>query len=252
VVSVVVVNWNGERYLADCLASVLAQEPAPAEVLVADNHSEDASREVAIRFSGVRVLDLGQNLGPGAARNRGVQAAGDDLVLCVDNDVVLQPGVLAALVRVLEADPGAAMVQARSVLASDPEVVHYDAADLHYLGLLVLHNWYRPRREAIAVDRPISGGVGLCFLVRRAAFVAVGGFYEAMFFFFEDSEFALRLCLRGYRVRAAADAVVLHRGGTAGLSMRGGSATYPERRTRLHSRNRWILLLECLHWARCC
>lgn len=249
VVTVVVVNWNGERYLGDCLAAVLAQEPPPAEVIVVDNHSQDASRElVAARFPGVTLLDVGANLGPGAARNRGLHAAHHELVVCVDNDVVLQPGTLAALQRTLAADPGTAMVQARSVLAQDPDVVHYDAADVHYLGMLVLHNWYRPRASAVAIDRPVSGGVGLCFLVRKAAFLAVGGFNEPMFFFFEDNDFALRLCLRGYRVRVAADAVVLHRGGTEGLSMRGEGARYPERRTYLHSRNRWILLLTCLHW----
>jgi len=249
VVSVVVVNWNGERYLGDCLDAVLAQEPPPHEVLVVDNHSEDGSRALlAARFPQVRVIDLGENLGPGAARNRGVAAAGHEHVLCVDNDVVLQAGVLAALHRVLAADPDTAMVQARSVLAADPNTVHYDAADVHYLGMLVLHNWYVPRRDAVAIERPVSGGVGLCFLVRKAALAAVGGFNEAMFFFFEDNDFALRLCLRGYRVRVAADAIVLHRGGTEGLSMRGERARYPERRTFLHSRNRWILLLTCLHW----
>lgn len=248
-VSVVVVNFNGERYLGECLAAVLAQEPAPLEVIVVDNQSEDASLElVATRFPQVQVVAAGANLGPGAARNRGVRAARHDRVLCVDNDVVLQPGVLAELGRVLDSDPTTAMVQARSVLAADPQIVHYDAADVHYLGLLVLHNWYRRRDSAVAIERPVSGGVGLCFLVRKAAFVAVDGFYEAMFFFFEDTEFALRLNLRGYRVRVAPNAIVLHRGGTAGLSMRGQGASYPQRRTFLHSRNRWILLLTCLHW----
>ncbi|MEZ5964955.1 MAG: glycosyltransferase family 2 protein [Planctomycetota bacterium] len=248
-VSVVVVNWNGERYLGDCLRAVLAQQPPPGEVIVADNHSTDASRHLlATEFPEVTVLDLGSNLGPGAARNRGVSAARHDRVLCLDNDVILQPGVLAALACVLDADPQTAMVQARSVLAADPSVVHYDAADVHYLGLLVLHNWYRPLASATPIDRPVSGGVGLCFLVRKSAFLDVDGFNEPMFFFFEDNDFALRLRLRGHLVRVAADAVVLHRGGTDGLSMRGEGARYPERRTFLHSRNRWILLLTCLHW----
>lgn len=248
-VSVVIVNWNGASYLPACLDGVLAQVPAPREVLVVDNHSDDGSRElVAQRYPHVQVIDTGANLGPGAARNRGIAAAQHDLVLCLDNDVILQPGALAALLATLRADPQAALVQARSVLAADPSVVHYDAADLHYLGLLVLHNWYRPLREAAAVSRPVGAAVSLCFLLRKPALAGGAGFFEPMFFFFEDNDFSLRLRLRGHTVRAAADAVVWHRGGTEGLSMRGDGARYPERRTYLHSRNRWILLLTCLHW----
>jgi GT2 family glycosyltransferase len=248
-VAVVIVNWNGERYLPECLDSVLAQQPAPAEVIVVDNHSDDGSRAlVAERYPQVRVLDTGSNLGPGGARNHGCAAARAVRVLCLDNDIVLRPGVLAELTRVMDSDPAVALVQARSVLAAEPGVVHYDAADLHYLGMLVLHNWYQPLAQAQAFTRPLGACVSLCFLLRKDAFAAVGGFYEPMFFFFEDNEFSLRVRLRGYLVRAAADAVVLHRGGTQGLSMRGAHAQYPERRTYLHSRNRWILLLTCLHW----
>lgn len=248
-VSVVVVNWNGESYLPDCLAAILAQVPAPQEVLVVDNHSEDASRElVAARFPQVRVIDLGSNAGPGAARNRGVEAATHERVLCVDNDVILQPGVLAAMTATMDEHPAAAMVQARSVLAAEPSTVHYDGADLHYLGMLLLHNWYRPLSEARLPDRSMGAGIGLCFLTRRTPFLAVGGFFEPMFFFFEDNDFAYRLRLRGHEVRLAEGAVVFHRGGTTGLSMRGDKPAYPPRRTYLHSRNRWLLLLACLHW----
>ncbi len=248
-VSVVVVNWNGASYLRDCLAAILAQEPGPQEVLVVDNCSDDASRElVAADFPQVRVLALPRNDGPGAARNRGVEAAACERVVCVDNDVVLQPGVLAALAATMDRHPQAAMVQARSVLDAAPDTVHYDGADLHYLGMLLLHNWYRPLREATSPQRPMGAGVALCFLTRRTPFLAIGGFFEPMFFFFEDNDFALRLRLRGHEVWLAPDAVVRHRGGTAGLSMRGEKAKQPPRRTYLHSRNRTLLLLACLHW----
>lgn len=248
-ITAVVVNWNGEAYLPECLASVLAQEPAPAEVIVVDNHSEDGSRALlAARFPMVKVIDTGANLGPAAARNRGVAAAQHPRVLCLDNDVVLQLGVLAHLDAALDRDPQAALVQARSVLATAADIVHYDAADVHYLGMLVLHNWYRPLREASALDRPLSGAVALCFLARREHYLAAGGFYEPLFILYEDNDFAYRLRLRGYHVRHEPHAIVLHKAGTEGLSMRDAGARYPARRTYLHSRNRWIFLLTCLHW----
>jgi hypothetical protein len=124
--------------------------------------------------------------------------------------------------------------------------VHYDAADLHYLGLLVLANFFAPLAEARAPAGPVGAAVGLCALVRRAAFQQVGGFHEQLFFYFEDTDFAWRLRLAGHRLRLAPDAEVLHRGGTAGLSLRAGRRL-PPARTYYHSRNRWAVLLTCLH-----
>ena len=45
-VSAIVINWNGQDYLPECLDALLAQVPPPAEVIVVDNHSDDASRSV--------------------------------------------------------------------------------------------------------------------------------------------------------------------------------------------------------------
>ncbi len=249
-VSAAVVNWNGVAYLADCLTALLAQEPAPAEVLLIDNHSDDGSRElVAGRFPSVRIVDTGRNGGPGLARNVALAQARHELLLLVDNDVVLEPGALAALLRSRDAGGArTAIVQARSVLAERPDVVHYDAADVHFLGLLVLRNFFRPRVEATAPAGPVGGAVSLCMLVDRGACLAAGGFFEELFFFFEDTEFALGLRLRGHEIRLAADAIVRHRGGTQGLSMRGEGAAFPARRAYYHSRNRMLVLLTTARW----
>ncbi|MDP6928328.1 MAG: glycosyltransferase, partial [Planctomycetota bacterium] len=57
-ISAVVVNWNGRTYLAECLDSLLEQQPPPAEILVVDNHSDDGSDAfVTERYPEVRVID---------------------------------------------------------------------------------------------------------------------------------------------------------------------------------------------------
>ena len=245
-VSAVVVNWNGRSYLDGCLRSIFEQDPPPAEVLLADNHSSDGSREwVAERFPQVRIVDTGRNGGPGLARNSGVRQARHDQVLLVDNDVILEPGCLASLSRTLAAHADAGIVQARSLCHDRPELVHYDAADLHYLGLLVHRNWLRPVAQASRPDGPVGAAISLCFLTERGKFEAAGGFNEQLFFYFEDTDFAWRMRLLGHQVYLDADAHCLHRTGTAGLSAR-HAASMPARRTFFHSRNRWLVLLTCL------
>ena len=247
-VSVIVVNWNGRDYLPACLDALLAQGPRPDEVLVVDNHSDDGSRElVASRFPDVKVIDSGRNGGPCFARNTGIAAASHERCLLLDNDVVLHPGALAALLRQLDADPQAAMVQARSVCGDDPSVVHYDGGDLHFLGTLVLRNWYAPLAEAQDPAGPVGAAIALCFLTRRSLYQQVGGFDENLFILYEDNEFSYKLRMRGHTVWACPKALCTHLAGTAGLSVR-GEGKYPGRRTFLHSRNRWYVLITCMRW----
>lgn len=247
VISAIVINWNGRDYLEGCLQALIEQVPPPEEVLLVDNHSDDGSREfVAERFPEVKILDTGSNHGPARARNLGVQAAGHEFCLLLDNDVVLQPGALAEMRRVLGSDDRLGMVQARSLLADQPEVVHYDGADLHFLGILVLHNWYRPLVEVEPGDRSLGAGVALCFLMRRALYLELGGFYERLFILYEDNEFSWRLRMAGYRISLASSAHCLHRQGTTGLSLRTADADYSSRRSYLHCRNRWLTLLACM------
>lgn len=248
-ISAVVVNWNGAGYLAACLDALFAQLPPPDEVLLVDNQSTDGSVELARgRHPRVRVVQMGSNAGPCAARNRGVAEARNELVLLLDNDVVLHDGALAALRAELEGDPRCAMVQARSLCGDDPTVVHYDSADIHFLGTLVLHNWYRPLAGAVPPANPVGAGIALCFLTRRSVFLAVGGFDENLFILYEDNEFSYKLRMRGHSIRLAPGALCTHLAGTAGLSVRGAEAAYPGRRTLLHSRNRWYVLLKCMRW----
>jgi GT2 family glycosyltransferase len=243
-VSAVVCNYQGEAYLEDCLRSIVAEEGVD-ELVVVDDASTDASvRLVQERFPTARVLALPANRGPGAARNAGMRAARHRFVLAVDNDVVLRPGALARLRAALAAQPEAVVAQPRSLLFDEPGRVHYDGGGLHYCGLYALRNFYRPLAEAEGTGVVGSDAfVSLCALVDRDALLALGGYDEELFYLAEDLDLALRLGIAGHALVSVEDAEVLHRGGTAGLSFRGGG--YPRRRAYLASRNRWWILAKC-------
>ena len=248
-VSAVVCNFNGEDYLPDCLDALLALEPNLDEILVVDDGSSDGSVELLrTRYEAVRVLELGNNRGPCAARNAGLAAAEHRAVLCVDNDVVLRKDVLAKLQAAFEENPEAAAIQTRSVVYSEPETVHYDSANLHFAGLLTLRNFYSPLEEAEGEGVvEVDGLIALTMLLDREAVGEVGGFDETLFYLMEDYDLALRLRLRGHRLFVVEDAIALHKGGTPGLSFREG-VHYPERRAYFHSRNRLMILIKCYHW----
>lgn len=246
-VTAVVVNWNGEGYLAACLEALLALDLS--EVLLVDNASTDGSLAlVAERFPGVRVLQVGENAGPARARNLGMEAAKTRWVLALDNDVTVPPDLLEHLEAAVSAAPGAAVVQPRSVFAADTSSVHYDGGALHYAGLFSLRNWYRPLSGAEGQGTVEVGGfVSLCALVDRNVVLGLGGYDERYFILFEDLDLSHRLRLAGHSILCAEDVTVLHDAGTPGVSFREGTS-YPSSRVYYHSRNRWLYLIKCSHW----
>jgi glycosyltransferase involved in cell wall biosynthesis len=107
-VSVVIPVFNGERYLADAVASALAQTRPPDEIWVSDDGSTDGSAVVAGRFPSVCLLQSSHG-GPAAARNRGVEASTGDVVAFLDCDDLWLPTFLERGLAVLAAQPGTAL-----------------------------------------------------------------------------------------------------------------------------------------------
>lgn len=246
-ITAVVCNYNGESYLEECIRSVKSQEGV-SEIIVVDDASSDASLAVlAELFPEVRVIQQLENAGPCVARNAGMRAARHRFVLAVDNDAVLRPGVVARLKGALEDRPRCAVAMVRSVIYEDPDRIHYDSGDFHYVGLLSLRNFHTPLRD-VGEPRIVetSALIGICALMDRDAVLLAGGYDEEFFYLAEDYELSYRLRALGETLVSVEDAIVLHRGGTAGLSFRGGG--YPERRAYLHARNRMWILLKCYRW----
>lgn len=245
-VSVVVVNYNGAAYLDECLSAVHALTGAVDEVILVDNASTDASLAlVHARFPDVRILALPTNDGPCPARNAGMRAARHRWVLAIDNDAVAAPDTVEKLAQAVAADPAIAIAQPRSVFASEPSRVHYDGGAFHYAGLIALRNFYAPLERAEGrgvVD--LDCAVAVALLVDRDALLAAGGYDETMFILFEDLDLSYRLRATGRRIVSVEDCIVLHKGGTPGISFREGPR-YPGSRVFFHSRNRWTFLAKC-------
>lgn len=110
VLSVIIPVWNGARYLAEAIESVLTQEGPSLEVIVVDDGSDDDSASVAERFGDpVRCLRR-PHAGLAFARNAGLDAARGSLLLHLDADDILPPNSIAARMTVLNASPDTDLV----------------------------------------------------------------------------------------------------------------------------------------------
>lgn len=240
-VTAVVTTHDAADTLERCLAS-LKGAGTFAEILVVDSGSSDGGvDDVESRHPGVRLLRLGSNRGPCAARNLGLAAATTPRVLFLDDDMVLEPGVVAALGTALDETPHGALAGPVIVFDHRPDAIQYAGGRAHFGGLPhLLRLGARPERTLPPekVDVLTAG----CLMADRAAVLAAGGFDEDFFYLAEDVDLSLRLRQRGHHLVLLHHVVVRNIGGTVGVSLK--DRAYPARRTELHSRNRWLLLAK--------
>lgn len=106
-VSVIMANYRGERYLAASIQSVLEQSIEELELIVSDDGSDDASVEIASRAAQrdkrVRLIAGTGNTGPGATRNRALAAARGEWIAIVDSDDLMKPERLRSLIDLADA-----------------------------------------------------------------------------------------------------------------------------------------------------
>jgi len=153
-VSVIIPVYNGEKYLAEAIESVLAQTLPPLEIIVVDDGSTDASADIARGFGDPVRVESQPHGGIAPARNRGVALARGELIAFLDADDVWGVDKLAVQVAELEINVDAKMVFGLVEQFVSPEVS------------------IRVRFP----DHPIPGIFAGALLIRRVDFYRVGEF----------------------------------------------------------------------------
>jgi len=225
-VSAVIVNYNGKDLLGRCLAALrTAAGNLTVETVVVDNGSTDGSLEaVPDDLRPMVLIRTGQNLGFARAANIGMGRARGRFWLLLNTDCFLQPHALQHLVDRLGADPGAAVTGPR--LLNPDETLQRSCHDFPRPSVFLLEQsslWRllvgrsRVGWPAIATAhqslRLVDWLTGACWLVRPAAWRALGGFDPGFFFYFEETDLCYRWREQGWRVWFEPAAQAVHLGG---------------------------------------
>jgi glycosyltransferase involved in cell wall biosynthesis len=202
VVSVIIPVYNGERFLAEAIDSVFAQDYRPIEVIVVDDGSDDRSAEIARSYDDVMVLSQ-VNSGLAAARNAGIAVASGAFIAFLDADDVMLPSNLRIQVDYIHDHPEVGCTlgawenfgaPADDEWQVDPPPRPDGAVDV-------------ASQEALVHLR--GGGIGIALVVRRTALDVVGHF-DTSFDFAEDLDWLFRLRESGVRAVILPD-IVGHR-----------------------------------------
>lgn len=223
--SIIIVNWNSKDYLKRCLDSIFCLKiDLEFEVIVIDNASYDGtSAMLRANFPCVRFIQSDTNLGFARANNLAARHARAEALLFLNPDTEVRPGAIQALWTALRVNDAAGVIGARllntdgtlqtSCIQAFPSVFNeFMDADVlrRLLPRLALWGTSALAETNVAAVQSISGA---CLLTRRALFVKLGGFSEAFFMYYEDTDYCLQTVRAGYRNLYVPQAVVIHHGG---------------------------------------
>ena len=212
-VSIIIINYNSQDWLEECLLSLQAQTYQPIEVIILDNGSaEDPTGWLNKSSPSVKALRLESPLGLAAAINRAVAAARGHYFFFLNPDVRLDPQAVVELVATAEEQ------DASTYAGIAPKLRYWWAPGfLNGLGNRVgFSSWGADNAQGhldLGQFDAWSDLPSLCFaaaLVPRAAWEAVGALDEGFPLYYEDAEWSYRARLLGHRLKLAPRAIVYH------------------------------------------
>jgi len=238
-VSVVIPNWNGKKFLTGCLDSLAKQSYKPIEIIVVDNGSTDGSVEfIQQNFKDVILVRFETNTGFSKAVNQGVISATGEFVVLMNNDTTADVNWISELVKAIKQHPEAGSAGCK-MLAYDDHRILDGAGDGYRRGGLPGRIGHREFDNG-QFDNPryILGACGGAALYRRSLFDDIGLFDEDYFAYLEDVDMGLRAQSAGYKCIYVPSAIIYHLGcGTTGSG-------YSPLVVKLSARNNWNTIVK--------
>jgi GT2 family glycosyltransferase len=217
--TVIIVNWNGERFLERCLTALLAQIVPPHEIILVDNASTDASLAVLEHFPSVRLLAQSENLGFARGNNLGIETAApeSEWIALLNPDAFPAPHWLEQLLSATRDHSAFTVFGSRLVNAAESTLLDGTGDEYHISGLVWRADHGKPITARTERAREIFSPCAAAALYRRDALLAIGGFDNDYFCYVEDVDLGFRLRLAGHRCLYVPNSVANHVGsGTTG------------------------------------
>ena len=211
--AVIIVNWNGLKFLKDCLESVYKQTYTNFDVYFVDNGSVDDSVDFVFKnFPKVKIIKLDKNTGFAKGNNIGIKEAFKDneveYIVCVNNDTIVKNSWLEELVKTGEKFQWAGAVQSKIFLG--------DRKTIHSTGSIINYDFSSDPRDFGKTngyhnnESEIESAIGCSLLLKRNIIENCGMFEEYYFAYKEDDEICFKIKNFGYKIFYCPNSVVYH------------------------------------------
>ncbi len=245
-VSIVILNFNGVKYLREFLPSVLASQYASLEIIVADNGSTDNSLGfLAQQFPTIKVITNNKNDGFAGGYNWALKLVKSEFYILLNSDVQVTPNWIQPMVELLQNNATIGACQPKVLAQKNPSDFEYAGAAGGWIDIFG-YPFSRGRvfdiceKDQHQYDSPIPifWATGACMMIRSSIFHALNGFDAHFFAHQEEIDLCWRMQLNGHQLYACPASVVYHVGG--GTLPKGG------RKVFLNFRNNLVMLAKNL------
>ena len=243
-VEAVVVAYNGAKFIAPSLQSLLDQDYPNLAITVVDNASQDGTAELIRRdFPSIRLIASTENLGFAAGNNLVFGRSDAAWFALLNQDAVARRDWITEMVRAGELDPSIAAVGAKMLMQRCPTILNSAGILMNEAGFGV-DRWIGQKDlDQSPIPQDVFGVCGGAMMLRARDLRELGGFDVGFFMYFEDVDLCWRFRLAGRRIVYAPLAVVFH-------DWHGdrGSGNRAMRRRFLCERNRLWSVVKNFEW----
>ncbi len=217
-VSVIIVNWNGKKWLKQCFDSLYNQTMTDFEIIFVDNASSDDSVSyVSTQYPKARIVQSGGNIGFSGGNNLGVRYARGKYVVFLNNDTWVDQNYLEKFIVAFDEIPNLGSAQSKIVLMNDENKLDACGAYWSHSSFLYHYGYAKDQsNEKYNVSKEIFSNKGASMIVRRDLIEKIGLFDEEFWCYYEETDFCHRVWLSGYECWYYPKATIHHAiGGTS-------------------------------------
>jgi GT2 family glycosyltransferase len=218
-VSIIILNHNGSRFIANCLNSIFESLYPAFEIIFVDNASTDDSLSIVNGFKKLArsqrliIVRNSSNLGYAEGNNIGASYAQGTYLVFLNNDTRVEPTWLQELVDAVARDQDIIAAQSKLLLFERNERVFDSAGDFIDFFCSAFRRGVGERDFGqYETMEEVFSARGACMLIRHSIFKEVGGFDPGFPIEFEDIDLCWRIRLGGYKVVYVPRSVVFHKG----------------------------------------
>ncbi|AFC27519.1 hypothetical protein PM3016_552 [Paenibacillus mucilaginosus 3016] len=237
-VSIVIPNYNGKKYIKTCLESIKKQTYKDFEVIFVDNGSSDGSVDyVKAHYPEILLITLEENFGFSIAVNRGIEKAQGDYVVLLNTDTEATDNWLYELVTCVTSNSKIFSCASKMLQYYDKDKID-DAGDFYSILGWAYQDGHDESASLYTEDRYIFSSCAGAAIYRKSLFEKVGLFDERFFAYLEDVDIGYRAQIEGYFNYFCSKAIIYH----IGSATSGGG--YSPFKVKLSSRNNLYLIYK--------
>lgn len=246
-IAVVILNWNGKRYLEKFLPFLISNNSAGADIIIADNASSDDSIDfLNKKYPDIRIIKNDRNYGFAKGYNISLSQVDAEYYILLNSDIEVTPKWIEPVIALMDSD--------KNIAACQPKILSYDQKEkFEYAGAAggFIDKYGYPFCQGRVFQeleddkgqydnvKEIFWATGACLFVKANLFNESGGLDNDFFAHMEEIDFCWRMKNAGYKIMYCPQSVIYHVGG----------GTLPKKnpkKTYLNFKNNFILLFKNL------